>query len=89
MGLTWADLDRAAYLHTPDGRLHEGFHAFRRIALDIPALVPLAPFFWLPGVGLIGVPLYRWVARSRKRISCNLADSLVSEASHGGEIRSP
>ena len=68
-GLSWNDLDRAAYLDTGRGRLHEGFYGFRMLALRIAPLLPLAPILWFPGVSRLGVPVYRWVARNRYRLS--------------------
>ena len=67
-GLTWDDLNHAAYLETGKGRLHEGFYAFKMLTLKLLPLTPLAPLFWFPGVNLAGVPAYRWVARNRFRL---------------------
>ena len=39
-GLTWDDLDSAAYLDTSQDRFHVGFYAFRMLTLQ---LVPLMP----------------------------------------------
>ena len=61
-GLTWDDLDRAAYLHAEDGRLFEGYYAFRALTVRMPLLMPLAPLAWLPGMGALGSRAYRWVA---------------------------
>ena len=73
-GVTWDDLKRAAYLDPhPDtgaGPLHEGFYAFRQLSRRIPLLFPLAPLFWLPGMGRLGQPVYRWIAANRYRLSC-------------------
>ena len=49
-GLSWQDLDCAAYLSTGQGRLHEGFHGFKMLTLRLLPLAPLAPFFWFPGM---------------------------------------
>ena len=68
-GLSWEDLDHAAYLYTGQGRLHKGFYAIRMLALRLLPFIPLAPILWFPGVNLAGVPVYRWVARNRYRIS--------------------
>lgn len=68
-GLTWADLDRSAYLETGRGRLYQGFYAFRMLSLRLVPLLPLAPILWVPGVNLAGVAVYRWVARNRYRLS--------------------
>ncbi|MCX6899125.1 MAG: DUF393 domain-containing protein [Verrucomicrobia bacterium] len=53
------------YLLEPGGRLDGGFHAFRRLTLWLPMLWPLAPFLNLPGLELIGTPIYDWVSRNR------------------------
>jgi predicted DCC family thiol-disulfide oxidoreductase YuxK len=68
-GLAWHDLDRAAYLDTGQGRLHEGFYAFRMLTLRLLPLIPLAPIFWFPGMNLVGEAVYGWVARNRYRLS--------------------
>jgi predicted DCC family thiol-disulfide oxidoreductase YuxK len=68
-GLSWDDLDHSAYLVTGNERLHEGFYAFRLLTLELWPLMPLIPILWLPGVNMLGVPLYRWIARNRYRIS--------------------
>ena len=71
--LSWEDLDRSAYLDAGKAQLYEGYYAFRKLTLKVPALIPLAPVFWLPGVAIPGVRAYRWVARNRYRISrCGL-----------------
>ena len=73
-GLTWDDLVHAAYLKTGRGRLYRGFYAFRALTLRLVPLVPLAPILWFPGASLLGVPIYRWVASNRYRLSrCRVA----------------
>ncbi len=72
-GLSQDDLRKAAYLVCAPGDNHEGFFAFRELLLKLPPLSPLGALMRLPGVSLIGVPAYRWVARNRYRISeCQL-----------------
>ncbi|MDA0262579.1 MAG: DUF393 domain-containing protein [Chloroflexi bacterium] len=69
-GLSWDDLQRAAYLVDGDtGRLYEGFYAFRMLTVRLPVLAPLAPICWFPAMGLLGTAVYRWVARNRHRLS--------------------
>ena len=75
-GLSWEDLDRAAYLETRNSyywgverRLYRGFYAFRMLSLRLPPLMPLTPLLWLPGVNRLGEVAYSWVARNRYRIS--------------------
>jgi len=54
------------HLITPDGRrVHHGFGAFRWLAWRLPALWPLAPLLYLPGVPALGQRAYLWVARNR------------------------
>ena len=78
-GLTWTDLERSAYLETGNGRLYEGFYAFRMITLKIWPLLPLAPIIWMPGMNLLGVSMYRWVARNRCRLSkCGISPVIKS-----------
>ena len=68
-GLAWGDLESAAYLDTGQRRLHQGFYGIRMLTLRLLPLLPLAPFLWFPGVNLLGVAAYRWVARNRHRFS--------------------
>ena len=68
-GLSWEDLDLAAYLDTGREGLHEGFYSFRMLTLRLLPLVPLAPAFWFPGMNLLGPVVYRWIASNRYRIS--------------------
>jgi predicted DCC family thiol-disulfide oxidoreductase YuxK len=64
-GLDQTHLDRAAWLITPAGVSYQGFYAFRKLALRLPPLWPVAPLLWLPGMSFWGVRLYRWVADHR------------------------
>lgn len=68
-GLTRDDLERSAYVEDARGDIFEGFFAVRRLLMALPVLVPLGLLMWLPGLHIIGVPLYRLVARNRFRIS--------------------
>ena len=68
-GLSYADLEEAAYLVCASGDNYEGFFAFRKLLLRLPLISPLGALMWIPGAGLIGVPAYHWVARNRYRIS--------------------
>ena len=68
-GVTLDDMDRAAYTITPDGAVSEGFYAIRALLKAIPALAPLGLLMSIPGVSLIGRPVYRLVANNRRRIS--------------------
>ena len=80
-GLTWEELDAAAYLETRSSsstkvaaaksppELYRGFFAFRMLALRLPPLFPLVLLLWLPGVDRLGEMAYGWVAANRYRIS--------------------
>ena len=68
-GLSWSDLDRAAYLDTGRGRAYGGFYAFRMLTLRLLPLIPLTPIVWFPGMNLVGEVVYGWVARNRYRLS--------------------
>ena len=68
-GLAWADLERAAYLRTADGRTFQGFFAFRALSTRLPLLWPLAPLLWLPGMAALGGRAYRWVAANRRCVA--------------------
>ncbi len=68
-GITWEDMDRAAYLVADSGEISEGFYAIRALLTKLPALATVGALMWLPGVSLIGAPVYRLVARNRRRIS--------------------
>ena len=67
--ITLADMERAAYFISPDGKINEGYHAIRALFRAIPALAPLGLLMSIPGASLIGVPIYRLVADNRRRIS--------------------
>ena len=81
--LVWDDLQTAAYLDCGRGNLEEGFYAFRKLTIKIVPLIPLAPLFWFPGMHLLGVPAYRWVARNRYRISRCRLPSIKSGKTQG------
>lgn len=68
-GLGWDDLARSAYLECGPGELLEGFFAIRRLLTALPALWVVGAIMHLPGVSLLGVPVYRLVADRRGRAS--------------------
>lgn len=51
------------------GRISSGFEAFQRLSLRLPLLWISAPVMHLPGIRLIGTPVYDWIARMRFRLS--------------------
>lgn len=54
------------------GRYWTGFFGFRRLAWALPLTWLIAPFLYVPGVPLVGKPIYAYVAANRTR---NLCDS--------------
>ena len=81
IGLSWEDLDNAAYLEVTRAsrksavsgkdnvKLYRGFFAFRMLAFRLALLFPLFPLLWLPGFDRLGEAAYAWVAANRYRIS--------------------
>ena len=64
-----AKMNKALYLVLPDGRALPGFEAYRYIALRVPGLWCLVPFFYAPVFSrLFGHPIYNWVAANRSRL---------------------
>jgi predicted DCC family thiol-disulfide oxidoreductase YuxK len=47
------------------GQVYRGFYGYRRIASALPALWPLAPWLFLPGLSSLGALVYGYVARHR------------------------
>jgi predicted DCC family thiol-disulfide oxidoreductase YuxK len=51
--------------------IYRGFGAFRWMAWRLPALWPLAPILYIPGIPWLGRRAYRWIARNRfKLVPC-------------------
>ena len=77
-GLSWEDLDRAAYLVDGEGLQYEGFFAFRRLTRLLWPLRPFYPLLLIPGSDRLGVAIYRRIARNRhrfwSRIFCQVFD---------------
>ena len=65
----------------PDGQTRDGFFAARDIMLRLPLTFPPALLLYIPGVSLLGVPAYKWIAKNRHLFggaSCTLPQK------HGG-----
>ena len=61
-------------LVTVGRRSYSGFEAYRALAVALPALWPLAPWLFIPGVPALGRIVYRYVARRRFALAaCNEA----------------
>ena len=67
-GVRFADAENAAIAVDRKDRQHAGFFAFRQIARRLPAVWPLAPLMYVPGVPWVGVRVYAWVAQNRSRL---------------------
>jgi predicted DCC family thiol-disulfide oxidoreductase YuxK len=69
-----AEHEATMWVRDPGGALHRGFAAWRLIMAALPgwrwlaALTGLPPFRWL------GEPLYRLIARNRRRLRWSRAD---------------
>jgi len=64
-----------ARMHVVDGegRVWQGFAAFRRLARSLPALWAAVPLLYAPGSGRLGPIVYDAIARRRNRRGCRLA----------------
>jgi predicted DCC family thiol-disulfide oxidoreductase YuxK len=62
-------LEQQLHVVAPDGRVFTGFFACRRLALATPALWPLVPLLYVPGMAILGTRMYDAVARHRDRLA--------------------
>jgi predicted DCC family thiol-disulfide oxidoreductase YuxK len=67
------------------GKAYRGFDGYRRIALALPALWPLAPWLFLPGISSLGALIYGSVARNCLRFlwcdsHCPVRPSVAGES---------
>lgn len=51
----------------PDGKPYGGFYAVRDIMLHLPLTFFPSLLLYIPGVSLLGVPAYKWIAKNRHR----------------------
>ena len=65
--LVGEDTQRKMISIRPDGNTYGGFFAIRDIMLRLPLTFLPALILYLPGMSLIGVPIYRWVSSNRQR----------------------
>jgi len=71
LNLALKDLEEEMYIIFR-GKAYHGFDGYRRIALALPALWPLAPWLFLPGISSLGALVYGYVARNRlKFLGCD------------------
>jgi len=64
LNLARKDLEKEMYVIFR-GKADRGFYGYRRIASALPALWPLAPWLFLPGISSFGALVYGYVARNR------------------------
>ena len=57
------------HLVTPDGQLIGGFPAVRRMLRELPLGYPMWLLLQLPGMGILGDKVYKFIARHRYRIN--------------------
>ncbi|QQK76610.1 DUF393 domain-containing protein [Salicibibacter cibarius] len=55
------------YMLTPDKQVLTGFNTVRKLLALLPVTFPVAVLMHVPGAGLIGGPVYRFVSRRRYR----------------------
>lgn len=68
-----AGLEEMHVIDLRTGKLYKGFFGFRRLARQTPLLWLLLPFFYIPGISIVGERVYSVVAGSRLRLeeSCS------------------
>jgi predicted DCC family thiol-disulfide oxidoreductase YuxK len=67
LNLTPEDLEKEMYVISR-AQAYGGFYGYRTIALALPALWPLAPWLFLPGISRLGQAVYGYAARHRLRL---------------------
>ena len=67
LNLTLTDMDREMYV-LDRGRPYVGFYAYRLMGLRVPALWPIVPWLFIPGITHIGIAVYRYIARERLKL---------------------
>ncbi|MCM3708181.1 MULTISPECIES: thiol-disulfide oxidoreductase DCC family protein [Cytobacillus] len=61
------DLRKELHLITPSGSVKKGYYAARRLLLLFPASFLISTFLYLPFTGLLGDPVYKWIAKNRHK----------------------
>ena len=71
-GLSWSDLDSAAYIYVrTTGAWYRGFYALKMLSIKLIPLLPFAPLLWLPGAHIIGEATYAWISNHRRAFCCS------------------
>ncbi len=63
--LSHETLNKEMHVRLRDGSYKKGFFAFRALTWHLPALWPLAPLLYIPGVSVIGSAAYTYIADHR------------------------
>ncbi|WP_159462162.1 thiol-disulfide oxidoreductase DCC family protein [Halobacillus sp. Marseille-P3879] len=71
VNLNEENLSKEIHLITPDGKILRGFYSLRYVLIRTPLTFIAGLFMYIPGSGLVGVPVYKWIARNRYRIFKN------------------
>lgn len=74
--LSQAETQQRMVTIRPDGKTCGGFYAVRDIMIHMPLTWLPALFLYIPGVSLLGVPAYAWIAKNRFRFGGNSACQL-------------
>ena len=90
LNLASRDLEEEMYVIF-QGKAYRGFYGYRRIALALPVLWPLAPWLFLPGISSLGELVYGYVARNRLKFlwcdsHCPVQTSMEGES---GKVTTP
>jgi predicted DCC family thiol-disulfide oxidoreductase YuxK len=75
------------HMVTVDGDVAIGFYAYRNLARLFPALWPIMPIMYLPGVPQLGRKVYAWVASRRHRGGCPVPDFANTSSTSGLDFR--
>ena len=71
-GITLEDLRKYVHLFNHKGEFASGFYAFRKLTSLIFLLWPLVGFLWIPGVDIVGIKVYKFIADNRACIPKNI-----------------
>ena len=61
------DMKKEMHLVTRKGKVYKGFFAVRRLALFFPVTMIPGLLAYIPFIYILGVPLYRYVAKNRHK----------------------
>ncbi|WML47245.1 DUF393 domain-containing protein [Neobacillus sp. PS3-34] len=61
------ELRKELHLILPSGRLLKGFFAVRKLLIHFPVTFIIGLILYIPLMPVIGVPIYKWIAKNRYR----------------------